>query len=268
MRRVIAGIGVCGVTALVALQAQGRGAVLARQTWTIDGVARSALVSTPRGPAPATGRPLVVVFHGHGGTSANAARTFGIHDQWPEAVVVYPQGLPTPGQITDPQGLRPGWQHVAGDQRDRDLRFVDQMLVTMRGREPIDLRRVYAAGHSNGASMVYVLWGARADQFAAFAPSSSVFSRNVSNAKPKPAFVIAGKGDALVPYAAQMRSLEAMLRLNQANAKAARWEGALEIHRSPIHADVVAYLHAGGHQLPADSGALIVKFFKRIPAGA
>jgi polyhydroxybutyrate depolymerase len=74
-----------------------------RQEWKVDGVDREALVA-----APATAKekpsPLVFVFHGHGGAMRNAARQFHIHDLWPQAIVVYPQGLNTPGQLTDPEG--------------------------------------------------------------------------------------------------------------------------------------------------------------------
>ena len=56
--------------------------------------------------------PVVFAFHGHGGTMRHAAATFGYHKVWPEAVVVYMQGLPTPGAITDPEGKRPGWQRT------------------------------------------------------------------------------------------------------------------------------------------------------------
>jgi len=62
--------------------------------------------------------PVVLVFHGHGGTARYAARTFALHRHWPEAIVVYPQGLNTPGRRTDPEGRRPGWQHAAGEQRE------------------------------------------------------------------------------------------------------------------------------------------------------
>ena len=242
--------------------AQGR---VSSQTWTVGGVQRTALVAAPiktDGPAP-----LVFVFHGHGGTSMNSAKTFNIHTHWPEAVVVYPQGLATPGKLTDPDGQRPGWQHAPGDQGDRDLKFVDAMFEWARKQFTIDAKRVFAAGHSNGGSMVYTLWTARADRFAAFAPSSSIFQRTViPNATPKPAFIVAGEKDELVPFAAQQRSLEATLTLNRAAATGVPWPGtSAQLHSSTIGADVVAYIHPGGHPMPADTGALMVRFFKQIP---
>ena len=94
--------------------------------------------------------PLVFCFHGHGGNTRNAARSFRLHEVWPEAIVVYLQGLNTPGQLTDPEGKKPGWQKSAGDQGDRDLKFFDAVLKSIRQDYRVDDRRVYSMGHSNG----------------------------------------------------------------------------------------------------------------------
>jgi SAM-dependent methyltransferase len=62
--------------------------------------------------------PLFFAFHGHGGNMRQADRSFSYQAQWPEAVIVYPQGLPTPGQLTDPEGKRNGWRTLADDSFD------------------------------------------------------------------------------------------------------------------------------------------------------
>jgi polyhydroxybutyrate depolymerase len=228
-------------------------------------VERSALVAAPRVSAAGTTAPLVLVFHGHGGSSANAARTFRMHEAWPEAVVIYPQGLPTAGVVTDLQGLLPGWQQTAGSDGDRDLHLIDAMLAWAKTHYAIDGARVFAAGHSNGGSMVYLLWAARPDQFAAFAPSSSVFRPDaIASAKPKPAFIVSGRADPLVPFAVQQLSLRGVLRLNKADAAAQPWSGGAERHASSIGADVMTYIHPGGHPMPDDAGALMAKFFRSV----
>jgi polyhydroxybutyrate depolymerase len=253
---------VCVVAAPAAAQRQPD--PLLRQSWTIDGVERTALVATPSAPAPASGSPLVLIFHGHGGTAAHSARTFAIHTHWPEAVVIYGQGLPTPGRLSDPAGQRPGWQHAVGDQGDRDLKYVDAVLKWARSRFTIDAKRIYAGGHSNGGTMTYVLWVGRGDVFAAVAPSASVFRRDLMpSAKPKPALIIIGEKDQLVPVPAQRLGLEAAMRLNQASRTGESWSGPYtKLHKSTIGADVVTYIHPGDHTMPADAGALMVKFFK------
>ena len=177
---------------------------------------------------------------------------------------MYPQGLPTAGQITDPEGRLPGWQHAPSAEGERDLKFVDVMLAWARKERRVDPARVFAAGHSNGGSMVYVLWAARAREFTAFAPSSSVFRPDmIANATPKPAFIVTGRQDLLVPFRTQQLSLSRVLKLNQAATTDQAWEGTARLHSSKESTDVVTYIHPGGHQLPGDAGALMVKFFRQ-----
>lgn len=101
------------------------------RTWTIDGVKREALVYGFETGKP-TPRPLVFVFHGHGGTMRNASQAFRIHELWPEALVVYPQGLPSSGKLVDREGRQAGWQFSAGQLQDRDLKFFDAVLETLK----------------------------------------------------------------------------------------------------------------------------------------
>lgn len=68
---------------------------LTRREWNVDGVVREALICVPP-EAKSEATPIVFAYHGHGGSIHNAARTFGYHTLWPEAMVVYLQGLPTP----------------------------------------------------------------------------------------------------------------------------------------------------------------------------
>ena len=246
------------------LPAQRPADSLADQTWTLNGVARTGIVAGPSSTVPANGSPLVLVFHGHGGTAAHSARTYAIHSHWPEAVVIYAQGLPTRGLMSDPEGRRPGWQHAPGGEGDRDLKFVDAVLDWARARYRIDPARIYAAGHSNGGTFTYVLWTARGDVFAAFAPSASVFRRELlAAARPKPALVIIGEKDELVPPAAQRLSLSGILRLNRASATGEPWSARqTTLHASSIGAHTVAYIHPGDHTMPSNAGELMARFFK------
>ncbi|MBL8995133.1 MAG: esterase, partial [Spirochaetia bacterium] len=88
---------------------------LVSMTWNVDGAVREALVYIPD-EAKKSARPVVFVFHGHFGTSKWAADSFGIEKLWPEAIVVYMQGLKTPGKLTDPEGKGNGWQGTIGEQ--------------------------------------------------------------------------------------------------------------------------------------------------------
>lgn len=229
--------------------------------WTIDGVSRQALVAVPdsRKQAPA---PLVFVFHGHGGNVRQVARSFRIHELWNEAIVVYMQGLNTPGQLTDPEGKRPGWQKEKGDQKDRDLRFFDEVLKSLKQDYKVDDKRVFSTGHSNGGAFTYLLWSERPDVFAAFAPSGSAALKVRNNLKPKPMLHIAGDNDPLVKYAWQTMMIDAVKKINQCG-EGSPWEEKCTQFPSEIGAPVITYVTSQGHKFPPEAPALIVKFFKQ-----
>ncbi len=251
-----------------------------RMEWTVDGVAREAVIyappaaaeaasSTASGSVPASttaapGPPLVFGFHGHGGSMQNAARTFRLHELWPEAVVVYMQGLPTPGRLTDPEGKKPGWQHAAGDQGDRDLKFFDAVLASMKEKFRIDENRVYATGHSNGGGFTYLLWGARSGLFAALAPSAAAagFLRDAKELKPCPLLHVAGRKDPLVRFAWQELTMAAVRTLNGCEEKGKEWAERCVLYPSAKDAPVVTFIHDGDHAYPKEAPALIVRFFR------
>ena len=231
------------------------------QEWTIKGVKRTGYIATPTKATNGTLAPLVLVFHGHGGTAANMSRALPLHKKWPEAIVIYLQGIPAPGAIVDNEGRRAGWQSAPGALGDRDLTLVDSVLAWSKRRYPVDQKRIFAAGHSNGGWFTYVLWASRPEQFTAFAPAAAVFGRMAASAKPKPALIIAGEKDKLVAFALQRRTIATIVDLNQAATKGEPWFGGAEMHDSEI-ADVVTYVHPGGHPLPANASDVVTRFFK------
>lgn len=234
---------------------------LQRLTWTVAGTAREALAHMPT-TIPLEGAPLVFVFHGHGGSMRQAARSMPIHEKWPEAVVVYPQGLPTPGQLTDKAGRRAGWQAHAGDQADRDLAFFDVIFADLTKKHRIDQRRMYSTGHSNGGGFTYLLWAERGEKFAALAPSSALLSRGFQKFKPKPLLHVASQEDRLVKFAWQERMLGFVLQLNGCGSFRPDASGYTSYPSSTGH-EVAVYLHSGGHAYPSETApGLIVKFFQ------
>lgn len=116
-----------------------------RQEWRVDGVTREGLVYAPA-TAIIASAPVIFAFHGHGGTMKNAARSFAYHTEWPEAITVYLQGLNTPGKLTDPEGKKPGWQSSPGDQQDRDLKFYDIVLASLKKDYKVDDKRIFSTG--------------------------------------------------------------------------------------------------------------------------
>ena len=246
--------------------AAGAGAAEGFQTWELEvnRVARSALVYAP---ASAKGQPtpVVFVFHGHGGNSRQAARSFAMNEQWPEAISVYMQGLNTPGQLTDPEGKRPGWQHAGGAQQDRDLKFFDAVLARLKHDYNLDGKRIYATGHSNGGGFTYLLWAERGEAFAAVAPSAAT-SRSVSKLKPKPAMHLAGEADPLVKFEWQKLIMDAVRRLNGCDTEGKPWDKRCTLYPSKTGTPFLTFIHPGSHEFPKEAPALIVKFFKEHPA--
>ena len=230
-----------------------------RVEWGVGDVQREALVVTPEKESE-QGAPVVFVFHGYGGTMQRYAQLFAVHKHWPEAIVLYPQGLPT----TDPEDKKPDWQQASGDQNDRDLKFVDFLLAWLKQNHRIDESRIYATGHSNGGGFTYVLWANRGDVFAAFAPSSSLATQNLPLLKPHPALHIAGEKDMVVPFAAQQHTLAEIRRINGCVAEGKPWAKDCLLYESPTGTPVVTLVHSGGHQFRSESAALVARFFREL----
>jgi len=230
---------------------------------TVDGVARSGLVYAPAS-AKEKPTPVVFVFHGHGGGAMQAGRSFAMYKHWPEAISVYLQGLNTPGKLTDPEGKKPGWQHGAGAEGDRDLKLFDAVLAHLKETYKVDAKRVFSTGHSNGGGFTYLLWETRPEVFCAMAPSASASGRlaDAGAFKPKPAMHIAGTNDPLVKYAWQELSMAKMKQINQCETEGKAWATDCTLFPSKIGAPFVAFIHQGTHKFPDEAPALIAKFFK------
>lgn len=211
--------------------------------WKLEGLDREALLYAPAS-AKTKPAPLVFVFHGHGGNMHSSARTFHLHTLWPEAIVVYPQGLPTPGALTDPAGQRPGWQSKAGAQNDRDLKLFDAMLASLQSDYKVDRKRIYSTGHSNGGGFTYLLWAHRGDLLAAVAPSGAVAQpEDRLLLKPKPVLHIAGRNDTLVKFEWQQAMIDLLEKTNRPEP-------------------VETYIYEGGHTMAKDAPEKIVAFLR------
>lgn len=231
------------------------------RVWQVEGVERQGLVYVPES-AKSEPAPLVFCFHGHGGNTASAARSFRMHSEWPEAIVVYLQGLKTPGQLTDPEGRKPGWQKSVGDQGDRDLKFFDVVLQSLRTEYRVDDRRVYSMGHSNGGGFTYLLWSERGAIFAAMAPSGSAALRVQRPLAAKPVLHIAGRNDPLVKYSWQQLMIE-RLKTDQKCGVGRPWRGGVTEYPAADGASVFTLVTDEGHKFPARAPQLIADFFRQ-----
>ena len=161
------------------------------------GIARTYRVHTPAGlPAEA---PLVVMLHGGGGSAAVAEQYYGWDQEADreQFVVAYPDGL---GPV------EPAWNtgggccgYPARDDVD-DVRFIKDMVAAIGSRVPLDDRRIYAAGISNGGIMAYTL-ACRTDLFAAIGPDSATMLGPCDDPAPTSVVHIHGLQDTTIPFA-------------------------------------------------------------------
>jgi len=259
----------CGfrILFLLAILVASAPAVLAQttMTWTVDGVQRQALVFAPA-PVLTTNAqpiPLVFAFHGHGGTAKAAAQVMHLQTLWPGAIIVYPQGLKTPSQV-DPQGNFPGWQVRAGQAglNDRDLKFFDAMLATLRQKFPVDHERIYATGFSNGAIFTYLLWAERGKALAALGIVAGLLDPAEHFALPRAVVVIGGTNDNVLPFALQQQTIELDRQIDNATGPGQPCGPICTFYPSTSQTPVVTRIHHGGQVYPPWAGAAIVEFLK------
>jgi polyhydroxybutyrate depolymerase len=233
--------------------------------WTVDGVEREALVFPPREAQAAARHPLVVAFHGHGGRTRSTSVRMHIHTLWPQAIVVYPQGLNTPTPH-DPAGTRPGWQGSAGDLGDRDLRFFDAIVATMRRSYGVDRRRIYATGFSNGAVFSLLLWAQRPQTIAAIGEVAGRLDPSETLTTARALVAIAGRSDTVAPFAVQKRTMELARRINDASGPGLPCGPYCRLYPSangPV--PVKTFVHPGGHVYPLWASTKIVAFLRSHP---
>jgi polyhydroxybutyrate depolymerase len=166
------------------------------RTLRVNGVERTYLLDVPQSYRPGTQTPLVMVFHGAGGSGRRMAPHTGFSRLAAREgfVAVYPDGL----------GRRWNDGRSAVAPQD-DVGFVKALLDTLERELSLDSTRVYAAGISNGAMFSYRLACELPGVFAAIAPVAGATPANLAEScgrtAPVSVLAIQGTADPLLPYA-------------------------------------------------------------------
>lgn len=220
----------------------------------IDGQSRSVLLFVPDVPS-VEARPLVVVFHGRGDDSAPFADAVELHKDWPDAIVAYPRG-----EMREASSMR-GWQYRAGDQNDRDLKLVDQLLQALAERFDTRPETTHAAGFSNGGHFVFLLMSERAEAFATFTIIGSVLPDFASDAPPKPVLYLFGRGEGRQYKDDWTKTVEALTRHNRTRGPLVEFMGCCHL-QSPGQggAPLVFGLYSAGHIWPFQGNEWLVEF--------
>lgn len=172
---------------------------------TPRGVARTGTSTAARGGAPSS-LPLVIALHGGGGNAQNAETMTHFTDlvERERIVVVYPDGS---GRATAgnraPAMLTWNATHCCAYAMTNDVNdvaFINALIDTISARYPIDARRIYVTGMSNGAMMSHRVGRELSRRVAAIAPVvGAVFGDEPTAASPVSAIMINGLNDTSVP---------------------------------------------------------------------
>jgi len=152
------------------------------------------------GSPPPGAYPLLFSFHG--GKSDGKGQTklddFSLLADRHGFLCVYPDGLYK--EWNDGRGItKPSKEQVD------DVGFVTALLAHLEATLPIDARRIYATGFSEGAVFTHRLGCELTDRFAAIAPTSGMMTEPITArcqpSRPLPIVIFHGTGDPLAPYA-------------------------------------------------------------------
>jgi polyhydroxybutyrate depolymerase len=174
-----------------------------RQTLMHDGIERSYVVRLPGGLAQHDGLvPLVLVLHGGGGNAGYAERMTGFTETAEKEgfIVVYPEGT---GRFRK-KHLTWNAGHCCGiamERRADDVGFIGALIDKLLVDYPVDPKRIYATGMSNGGMMTHRLGIELSNRLAAIVPVvATLFGDERKPPHPVSALMINGMLDKSVPY--------------------------------------------------------------------
>jgi polyhydroxybutyrate depolymerase len=224
---------------------------------TVDGVDRLAYAFAPTKNTTAN-PPVIFMFHGHGGSAERCMGHFQMQTRWPEAVVVYGDGL----DISTGGGNGQGWQ-LDGNEKNRDIRFFDALYPKVMSAYHGDPKKVFAWGFSNGGMFVYTLWSMRPNRFAALCSSgSAIVNSDVHLKTPKPAFITISSDDPLVPPPYQQQGFEQAEKADHSEKNGTPYGDGGTYYQGAE--PVVCWRYKGGHEFPFESFPKLIEFFEAI----
>jgi polyhydroxybutyrate depolymerase len=162
----------------------------------VDGIKREYIVHLPANFNSQKKHPLVLVFHGGGGTAQNSIPFYGMNAVSDTAgfIVVYPNGID--------KGWNDG-RSVKKHSQD-DIGFIRQLLQRLSQDYPVDEQRIFSTGISNGGFFSFALAYHLSDKIRAIAPVCATIAKDIFDSyqptKPIGLLLINGTQDPLVPY--------------------------------------------------------------------
>jgi polyhydroxybutyrate depolymerase len=240
----------------------------------VDGRQRELIVAPVRQGGEDGPYDLVVAFHGRTNSNAQARDYFDLekYAQRP-TLFVYPAGLPAGG------GARSWTDGGSASSEPRDFALFDAIILRLAQLYCLDLGRVFAVGHSLGASFVNALACARGDRLRGIATVAGGGSLTGTQCSGRvAALLLHNPRDEVVAIGDAATVRDRLMRTNglpfdsrpgpSSDLGCVRYGGPAA--SDPIvwcahHRDVTWRGRYYPHQWPQDAGALIMRFFAELP---
>ncbi len=174
-----------------------------QRTFIYDGIERTYSIYLPKGIQQSHPVPLLFALHGGGGSA----------ERWPEYtdygferladrdhfILVYPNAVD--GHWNDGRGVDKFTSHRKNID---DSGFLSHLMDKLASSYPIDTRRIYVTGASNGGMMAHRLAAEHSDKIAAIAAVIASIPKNLQGklhpTHPLSVLMMNGTDDPLVPW--------------------------------------------------------------------
>ena len=212
------GLAIAALAVLVPSASAVSAGTIARGSLQVDGLTRTYRLYVPAKVKKPT--PVVLVFHGAGGTGEAIARSSAFDAQGAREgfLVVYPDGFArtwNAGRCCGPA------QRLGVN----DVRFIARLLDRLGSEYRLDRKRVYTTGLSNGGMFSYALACALSGRIAAAAPVAATLVTDCAPSRSVSILHVHGLDDPRVPFTGGVGSGRAGIDWPPVQRGIDRWRG-------------------------------------------